>query len=54
MTSRLHDDRDRSELSLLESDWGKRVNSRLTNVLSWITVVAISSASLGLVATWGI
>ena len=31
---------------------GKRVNSRLTNVLGWITVAAIFSASLGLVATW--
>ena len=31
---------------------GKRVNSRLTNVLGWITVVAIFSASLGPVATW--
>jgi NRAMP (natural resistance-associated macrophage protein)-like metal ion transporter len=31
---------------------GERVNSRLTNVLGWITVVAIFSASIGLVATW--
>jgi NRAMP (natural resistance-associated macrophage protein)-like metal ion transporter len=31
---------------------GKRVNSRLTNVLGWTTVAAIFSASLGLVATW--
>jgi NRAMP (natural resistance-associated macrophage protein)-like metal ion transporter len=31
---------------------GDRVNSRLTNVLGWITVIAIFSASAGLVATW--
>ena len=31
---------------------GERVNSRLTNVLGWITVAAIFSASGGLVATW--
>ena len=31
---------------------GERVNSRLTNVLGWITVAAIFSASIGLVATW--
>ena len=31
---------------------GERVNSRLTNVLGWITVIAIFSASIGLVATW--
>ena len=54
MTSLLHDDRDRSEFALLQSDLGKRVSSRLTNMLSWITVVAIFSASLALVATSGI
>ena len=31
---------------------GERVNSRTTNVLGWITVTAIFSASIGLVATW--
>jgi Mn2+/Fe2+ NRAMP family transporter len=31
---------------------GERVNGRWTNVLGWITVVAIFSASIGLVATW--
>jgi NRAMP (natural resistance-associated macrophage protein)-like metal ion transporter len=31
---------------------GDRVNSRWTNVLGWITVVAIFFASFGLVATW--
>jgi NRAMP (natural resistance-associated macrophage protein)-like metal ion transporter len=31
---------------------GNRVNSRGTNVLGWTTVVAIFSASLGLMATW--
>ena len=31
---------------------GKRVDSRLTNSLGWITIAAIFSASLGLVATW--
>ena len=31
---------------------GERVNSRWTNVLGWITVVAIFSASVGLVVTW--
>jgi Mn2+/Fe2+ NRAMP family transporter len=30
----------------------ERVNSRLTNVFSWITVVAIFAASRGLVVTW--
>jgi hypothetical protein len=29
-----------------------RVNSRTTNVLGWITLAAIFSASIGLVATW--
>ena len=33
---------------------GERVNGRRTNVLGWITVVAIFSASIGLVATWHI
>jgi Mn2+/Fe2+ NRAMP family transporter len=31
---------------------GDRVNSRWTNALGWITVAAIFSASIGLVATW--
>jgi len=31
---------------------GDRVNGRWTNVLGWITVAAIFSASIGLVATW--
>jgi NRAMP (natural resistance-associated macrophage protein)-like metal ion transporter len=31
---------------------GDRVNSRWTNMLGWITVAAIFSASIGLVATW--
>ena len=31
---------------------GERINSRTTNVLGWITVTAIFSASIGLVATW--
>jgi Mn2+/Fe2+ NRAMP family transporter len=31
---------------------GERVNSRTTNVLGCITVVAIFSASIGLVASW--
>lgn len=31
---------------------GDRVNGRWTNVLGWITVAAIFSASFGLVATW--
>ena len=31
---------------------GGRVNSRTANVLGWITVVAIFSASIGLVASW--
>jgi NRAMP (natural resistance-associated macrophage protein)-like metal ion transporter len=31
---------------------GERVNSRTTNVLGWITTLAIFSASAGLVATW--
>lgn len=31
---------------------GEHVNSRMTNVLGWVTVVAIFSASVGLVATW--
>ena len=31
---------------------GDRVNSRSTNVLAGITVAAIFSASIGLVATW--
>jgi NRAMP (natural resistance-associated macrophage protein)-like metal ion transporter len=31
---------------------GDRVNSWSTNLLGWITVVAIFSASIGLVATW--
>ena len=31
---------------------GDRVNSRSTNVLGWITTVAIFSASAGLVASW--
>ena len=31
---------------------GTRVNSGLTNLLGWITVLAIFSASLGPVATW--
>jgi Mn2+/Fe2+ NRAMP family transporter len=31
---------------------GERVNDRWTNVLGWITEVAIYSASIGLVATW--
>jgi hypothetical protein len=36
----------------LTSRLGERVNSRLTKVLSWITILAIFSASIGLVATW--
>ena len=31
---------------------GDRVNGRWTNVLGWITVTAIFSASIGLVVTW--
>jgi NRAMP (natural resistance-associated macrophage protein)-like metal ion transporter len=31
---------------------GERVNSRWTNILGWITVVAIFSASIGLAVTW--
>ena len=31
---------------------GDRVNSRWTNILGWITVAAIFSASIGLVVTW--
>ena len=31
---------------------GDLVNGRWTNVLGWITVAAIFSASIGLVATW--
>ena len=31
---------------------GERVNGRWTNILGWITVVAIFSASIGLAVTW--
>lgn len=31
---------------------GKRVNGRAINVLAWITTIAISAASVGLVITW--
>ena len=31
---------------------GDKVNTRWLNILSWLTVVAIFAASIGLVVTW--